>query len=232
MGMTGSSGRREAQTSALTWGLFHTAIAVAATATAMIVIVLLEPRLRDADWIRSRVGLGVIAAACVGVGLAMGVGGLIVRASRALAYECSIRRGVIPDLIAGSWLLAMPILAIVAAAARAWASWAGAGVGLSALYLAWAWAASVVAFLTYGADKHVAIERGRGREAFSRRTPESALQAFALLGGAPGAILAQRVFRHKTSDDKRSFRVKVWLLAIAHYVALAGLAFLLIRREG
>lgn len=226
MGMLGGSRRREAQTSAWTWGLFHAALAASAMGTAALVVVMLEPRLRDAGWLRSRVGMGAVAAVGLGLALAMGVGGLIVRASRALAYECSMRRGVIPDLIAGSWLLAVPALAVAAASARAWASWAGAGVGLSGLYLAWAWAVSVVAFLTYGADKYVAIERGRGREDFSRRTPEGALQSFALLGGAPGAILAQRVFRHKTSDDKRAFRAKVWLLAIVHYVALAGLAYL------
>ena len=232
MGILGGSGRREAQTSAWTWGLFHAALAASAMGTAALVVVLLEPRLRDAGWLRSRVGMGAVAAVGLGLALAMGVGGLIVRASRAMAYECSIRRGVIPDLIAGSWLLAVPATAIVAAAARVWTEKAGAGVGLLALYLAWSWGVGVVAFLTYGADKHVAIERGRGREDFGRRTPESGLQVFSLLGGAPGAMLAQRVFRHKTSDDKRGFRARVWLLAIVHYVAVAGLAFLLLRREG
>lgn len=229
MGILGGSGRREAQTSAWTWGLFHAVLAATAMGTAVVVLVMLEPRLRDAGWLRSRVGMGAVAAVGLGLALAMGVGGLIVRASRALAYECSIRRGVIPDLVAGSWLLVMPATAILAAAARAWTARAGAGVGLLALYLAWSWGVSVVAFLTYGADKHVAIERGRGRGDFGRRTPEGALQSFALLGGAPGAILAQRVFRHKTSDDKRGFRAKVWLLAVVHYVAVAGLAFLLLR---
>ena len=97
---------------------------------------------------------------------------------------------------------------------------------------AWGWGASVAAFLTYGADKWVAVERGRGREDFGRRTPEGALQAFALLGGEPGAMLARRVFRHKTSPDKRGFRARAWLLAAAHYAAVAGLAFLLARRGG
>jgi uncharacterized membrane protein YsdA (DUF1294 family) len=40
----------------------------------------------------------------------------------------------------------------------------------------------------------------------------SALQLCALLGGWPGALLAQQVFRHKSS--KRSFQIKFWFMVI------------------
>jgi len=62
------------------------------------------------------------------------------------------------------------------------------------LYLA----ASVAALIAYGVDKSAA--RG-GRW----RTPESTLHLLALIGGWPGALIAQKVFRHKSR--KRSFRV-------------------------
>jgi uncharacterized membrane protein YsdA (DUF1294 family) len=72
----------------------------------------------------------------------------------------------------------------------------------------------------YGADKAAAVA---GRD----RIPESTLLAMGLAGGWPGAIVAQRLFRHKTS--KRSFRVKFWLSVAAHVALVAGLAALLAR---
>ena len=60
---------------------------------------------------------------------------------------------------------------------------------------------SGVAFLMYGADKSAAVQ-GRWR------TSESALHTIALVGGWPGALVAQRVFRHKTT--KQPFRTIFW----------------------
>ena len=60
---------------------------------------------------------------------------------------------------------------------------------------------SALAFILYGVDKWAAK-----REA--QRTAESTLQLCALLGGWPGALLAQQVFRHKSS--KRSFQIAFW----------------------
>lgn len=74
--------------------------------------------------------------------------------------------------------------------------------------------ASVVAALVYAVDKSAA-QRGR------RRVPESTLLAIGLVGGWPGAILAQERLRHKTS--KISFRVKFWItvaLNVASFVLL------------
>ncbi len=71
---------------------------------------------------------------------------------------------------------------------------------------------SGVAFMLYGADK-AAAEQGRWR------TSESTLHTIALLGGWPGALVARRVFRHKTT--KQPFRTIFWLTVIANCVALA-----------
>lgn len=56
---------------------------------------------------------------------------------------------------------------------------------------------SASTFLLYGADKAAARQGGN-------RVPENILHLLALLGGWPGAILAQRLFRHKTG--KRAFQ--------------------------
>lgn len=64
---------------------------------------------------------------------------------------------------------------------------------------------SFVAFILYGLDKWAAI---RGVQ----RTPESTLQFCALLGGWPGALLAQQVFRHKSR--KRSFQITFWFTIV------------------
>lgn len=71
---------------------------------------------------------------------------------------------------------------------------------------------SGVAFLMYGADKSAA-EQGRWR------TSESTLHTIALMGGWPGALVARRVFRHKTV--KQPFRTIFWFTVIANCVALA-----------
>jgi len=62
--------------------------------------------------------------------------------------------------------------------------------------------ASVIAFTVYDSDKRAAM---RG----SWRTAESTLHFVALMGGWPGAFVAQRVLRHKSS--KVSFLTVFWL---------------------
>lgn len=71
---------------------------------------------------------------------------------------------------------------------------------------------SGVAFSMYGADKSAAVQ-GRWR------TSESTLHTIALVGGWPGALVARRVFRHKTT--KQPFRTIFWGTVIANCVALA-----------
>jgi len=71
---------------------------------------------------------------------------------------------------------------------------------------------SVVAMLAYRRDK-AAAERGQWR------TQESTLHFFALAGGWPGALVAQDVFRHKSS--KASFQAVFWLTVLFNCGALA-----------
>ncbi|WP_133010276.1 DUF1294 domain-containing protein [Marinomonas flavescens] len=70
---------------------------------------------------------------------------------------------------------------------------------------------SIVAFGFYGWDKRAA-KKSR------RRVPEVTLHWLALLGGWPGAILAQKYFRHKTI--KKSFRIAFWLTCVANILLL------------
>ncbi|MFT5009279.1 MAG: uncharacterized membrane protein YsdA (DUF1294 family) [Granulosicoccus sp.] len=63
-------------------------------------------------------------------------------------------------------------------------------------------AASLVTFVVYAWDKYAAKKGWR-------RTSERLLHLLALLGGWPGALLAQQWLRHKTI--KRRFRVVFWL---------------------
>jgi uncharacterized membrane protein YsdA (DUF1294 family) len=64
--------------------------------------------------------------------------------------------------------------------------------------------ASAVTFIFYARDKSAARE-------VRWRTPERTLHLWALLGGWPGALLAQRVLHHKSR--KRSFQVIFWASA-------------------
>ena len=66
---------------------------------------------------------------------------------------------------------------------------------------------SIVAFAAYGIDKLRAVSG-------AWRTPEATLHTIGLLGGWPGAVPAQLLFRHKTA--KTSFQTAFWLIAGAH----------------
>lgn len=68
---------------------------------------------------------------------------------------------------------------------------------------------SLLSFYQYWKDKNSA-QQGRWR------TAESTLQITALLGGWPGALLAQQVFRHKTR--KLAFQLPFWLIVLVHQV--------------
>ena len=72
---------------------------------------------------------------------------------------------------------------------------------------------SLVAYLMYARDKLSAI-RGQWR------VPESSLHLIELLGGWPGAYLAQQMMRHKTA--KGSYQAVYWLIVLLH-VATATL---------
>ena len=67
--------------------------------------------------------------------------------------------------------------------------------------------ASILTFAVYGVDKSRA-QKQRWRIA------EVALHSLEMIGGWPGALIAQRLFRHK--NRKVSFQIVFWLIVIAH----------------
>lgn len=72
--------------------------------------------------------------------------------------------------------------------------------------------------LRFWQDKH----RARRGE---RRVPEAKLLGLALIGGTPGALLARRLFRHKTR--KQPFSNYLYLIGVLQVVLLA--AFVVVR---
>lgn len=72
---------------------------------------------------------------------------------------------------------------------------------------------SVLAFLAYGLDKSAA-RRG------AQRTSEQTLLTLSFVGGWPGALVAQQLFRHKTR--KRSFRRAFWARVVTNVLLLAA----------
>lgn len=83
------------------------------------------------------------------------------------------------------------------------------------LLLALLLAVSGFAFLAYRSDK-------RRAEARAWRVPEATLHLLSLLGGWPGALLAQRAYRHKTA--KLSFQFVFWGIVLLHeYLAADSL---------
>jgi uncharacterized membrane protein YsdA (DUF1294 family) len=105
--------------------------------------------------------------------------------------------GVVPVAFATSFLAA---LAILAAAGRLEMSWL-------ALY----YGASIVTYGVYARDKTAAQNAGW-------RTPELTLHLMSLVGGWPGALIAQVLLRHKTR--KPSFLVGYWFTVIVNCIAL------------
>jgi uncharacterized membrane protein YsdA (DUF1294 family) len=55
-----------------------------------------------------------------------------------------------------------------------------------------------------------------------RRIPESDLLGLALIGGSPGALLARRLFRHKTR--KEPFSTQLFVIVALQAGAIIGLA--------
>jgi uncharacterized membrane protein YsdA (DUF1294 family)/cold shock CspA family protein len=73
---------------------------------------------------------------------------------------------------------------------------------------------SAVAFFAYALDKSAARNDGW-------RTPETTLHIFSLVGGWPGALVAQKVLRHKSK--KQSFQVAFWVTVVLNCSALGWL---------
>lgn len=74
--------------------------------------------------------------------------------------------------------------------------------------------ASFVAFFTYAWDKSAAMDNGW-------RTQESTLHLLGLIGGWPGALVAQRWLRHKSA--KTSFQTVYWATVVINCAVFAWL---------
>lgn len=97
----------------------------------------------------------------------------------------------------GYWSMAA-FLAVFAIASLRWSlpAWLSGVYGLM----------SLICFMLHALDKQAAI---RG----ARRIPEKTLLGTALLGGWPGGVLAQQLFRHKTAKPsfQWAFRLGIML---------------------
>jgi uncharacterized membrane protein YsdA (DUF1294 family) len=71
---------------------------------------------------------------------------------------------------------------------------------------------SALAVVLYAADKRRAVRH-------QWRISEAALHAVEMLGGWPGALMAQRVVRHKL--HKPGYMLVFWLIVAAHLTAWA-----------
>ncbi|MCQ2043895.1 Uncharacterized membrane protein YsdA, DUF1294 family [Stutzerimonas kunmingensis] len=76
--------------------------------------------------------------------------------------------------------------------------------------------ASLLTFVLYWRDKHSALKD-------RWRTPETTLHFFELVGGWPGALVAQQVFRHKTR--KLNYQLAFWLIVVLHQAFWIDLLF-------
>jgi uncharacterized membrane protein YsdA (DUF1294 family) len=74
---------------------------------------------------------------------------------------------------------------------------------------AWFGVMSVATLAVYGVDKRRAKQEGD-------RISEKTLHILSLLGGWPGAIAGQKLFRHKTI--KKSFRLVFWLTVLGNLI--------------
>ncbi len=108
------------------------------------------------------------------------------------------RSGIaVPIAFAMSFLVALAALAAVGWIEMSWL----------ALY----YGASIITYAIYARDKTAAQNAGR-------RTPESTLHLMSLVGGWPGALIAQVLLRHKTR--KLSFLIGYWFTVIVNCIAL------------
>jgi len=110
-------------------------------------------------------------------------------------------------------LLVLAVLCLLPMAGAVQMAWSGQSWLPLGLYPA----ASLVTVLLYWQDKHQARTAGW-------RTPEKVLHASELLGGWPGALVAQQLFRHKTR--KVSYQVVFWIIVVVHQVFWADWLFL------
>ena len=83
----------------------------------------------------------------------------------------------------------------------------------------WYVLASLVTFVAYGLDKRAAAKG-------TWRTKEKTLHLLELVGGWPGALAGQAVFRHKTR--KARFLVVTWGIVVLHAAVWGVIAWRLL----
>ena len=98
-------------------------------------------------------------------------------------------------------LVAWPLLLFLPVKAALWHGVPAQWVAIYAVGI------NAITYFLYKTDKRRAQEN-------EWRVPERMLHAFELIGGWPGALLAQRRFRHKTA--KFDYRFWFWLIVIAY----------------
>jgi uncharacterized membrane protein YsdA (DUF1294 family) len=101
-------------------------------------------------------------------------------------------------------LAVMALLGVAAAAAVGWVP-----VLVTVLYVV----LSLASFLVYWWDKDAA-------NAKAWRTSEGTLHLLDLLGGWPGALVAQQQFRHKTA--KASFQTVFWITVVLNIAGMGA----------
>lgn len=102
--------------------------------------------------------------------------------------------GALRLLFLAPWLV-LPAIALERLPVEAW------------MLVAWVFAISLITYTAYASDK-------RRARTNAWRIPEAHLHLLELLGGWPGAWLAQRQLRHKCS--KSSYQFVFWLIILTH----------------
>ena len=122
------------------------------------------------------------------------------RKQAAPRYQGSSRSGATAVLVAVGFLALISVATVADALPRLIL---GVYVGVSA-----------IAYAAYYLDKSAARNN-------RWRTQESTLHLLALVGGWPGALLAQQVLKHKS--QKQSFREIMWLTVVLNCAGLGWL---------
>ena len=131
------------------------------------------------------------------------------RAENVLFREAALRPEAAPPHSRGAIAYVFPTLFLLGVFALAWLGKVTWWVPL--IYVV----VSLVLFCIYAFDKSAAMNQ-------RRRTPEDTLQSLALFGGWPGALIAQRMFHHKSK--KASFQMLFRGIVVIHLIALTLVA--------
>lgn len=87
-------------------------------------------------------------------------------------------------------------------------------------FATWFLSINVLTLFIYGLDKRAAYKG-------QRRIPESTLLTFGFLGGWPGAIFGQQIFRHKT--QKQPFKTYFIISVMLNFATLVAINKMIIQ---